>query len=245
MHNESEKNGPAAMRLLLVDDDAELCRMLTEYLTADGFAVDAVHDGQAGIDAVREAAARGRDFDAVILDITMPVLDGFETLRRLRAVASVPVVMLTARGDETDRIVGLELGADDYLPKPFNPRELAARLRAVLRRGARAGPSTAEPPLRCGDLVLDPGARSVYLDGSALAVTATEFSILETLVRDAGQVVSKADLSERALGRRWTPYDRSLDTHLANLRRKLGSGPDGEHRIKTLRGQGYLFVRGG
>lgn len=245
MHSEAQETDSSAMRLLLIDDDAELCRMLAEYLTGDGFAVDAVHDGQAGIDAVRTAAARGRDFDAVILDITMPVLDGFETLRRLRTVASVPVVMLTARGDETDRIVGLELGADDYLPKPFNPRELAARLRAVLRRGGRANPSAAEPPLRCGDLVLDPGARSTRLNGRELTLTATEFSVLETLVRAAGQVVSKADLSERALGRRWTPYDRSLDTHLANLRRKLGAGPDGELRIKTLRGQGYLFVRGG
>jgi len=211
MQNEQQIADDAVARVLLVDDDTELCQMLAEYLTADGFSVRAEHNGQAGIEAVQTAASQDREFDVMILDIMMPVLDGFETLRRLRAFSTVPVLMLTARGDETDRIVGLELGADDYLPKPFNPRELVARLRAILRRCRLTGSQsarTADAPLEVGDLSLD-----------------------------------RQDLSERALGRRWMPYDRSLDTHLSNLRRKLGPGADGEPRIKTIRGQGYLLVR--
>lgn len=248
MQSEKQENDGAVARLLLVDDDAELCKMLAEYLTADGFIVAAAHDGQAGIDAVQAAADQGSEFAVMILDITMPVIDGFETLRRLRAISTIPVLMLTARGDETDRIVGLELGADDYLPKPFNPRELAARLRAILRRcrltGPQPGGAIAEQ-LELGDLSLDRGSRTVRQHGRLLALTATEFAVLEVLGRAAGQVVTKQDLSENALGRRWTPYDRSLDTHLSNLRRKLGPGPNGEPRIKTIRGQGYLLVSSG
>jgi len=248
MQSEQQKAGAAAARVLLVDDDTELCQMLAEYLSADGFSVMAEHDGQAGIDAVQAAAEQGHEFDVMVLDITMPVLDGFETLRRLRAFTTVPVLMLTARGDETDRIVGLELGADDYLSKPFNPRELAARLRAILRRCRLTGAQSAqaaEALLELGDLSLDRGSLTAFYQGQPLALTATEFTVLEVLARNAGQVVTKQDLSERALGRRWMPYDRSLDTHLSNLRRKLDPGADGEVRIKTIRGRGYLLVRSG
>ncbi len=246
MQSGKQKPGSSVARVLLVDDDMELCQMLAEYLTADGFSVRAEHDGQAGIDAVQDASDQGHEFDVMILDITMPVLDGFETLRRLRAFSTVPVLMLTARGDETDRIVGLELGADDYLSKPFNPRELAARLRAILRRCRLTDSQSvlaAEAPLEIDDLLLDRGSLTVWCQGQPLALTATEFTVLEVLGLVAGQVVTKQDLSERALGRRWMPYDRSLDTHLSNLRRKLGPGADGEARIKTIRGRGYLLVR--
>lgn len=231
-----------AAQILLVDDDRELCAMLAEYLSADGFAVAAVHDGQAGLDALRVDQAH---FDVVVMDITMPVLDGFEALRQLRTFSSIPVLMLTARGDELDRIVGLEIGADDYLPKPFNPRELSARLRAVLRRvrPADADPGgAAEPRSRHGDLVLDAQARSLRIGATAIDVTATEFAVLSALVLAAGRVVGKEELSRQALGRRWMPADRSLDTHVSNLRKKLGPRRDGAPRIKTIRGRGYLFV---
>lgn len=248
MQLERQENDGTRARILLVDDDTELCEMLGEYLTADGFGVEAVHNGQAGLDSVAAAAGQDHDFDVVILDITMPLLDGFETLRRLRVVSTVPVLMLTARGDETDRIVGLELGADDYLPKPFNPRELAARLRAVLRRSRLTGATTggtSDKPLEIGGLTLERGSRTARFHGQPLALTSTEFAVLEVLGEAAGNVVTKQELSERALGRRWTPYDRSLDTHLSNLRRKIGPDQDGVPRIKTIRGQGYLLVRSG
>lgn len=210
--------------------------MLAEYLAAEQFAVTAVHDGQAGIEQVRN-----QYFDAVVMDITMPVLDGFEALRQIRTFSTVPVLMLTARGDETDRIVGLEIGADDYLPKPFNPRELSARLKAVLRR-ARQPADAGAAQLRFDDILLMPGSQSLQVAGQAVALTSTEYSMLEQLVRSAGAVVSKTVLSEQVLGRRLTPYDRSLDTHIANLRKKLGTASDGSPRIKTVRGHGYLLV---
>jgi len=243
MNSAEKQSVSAAARVLLVDDDRQLCDMLTEYLAADGFAVTAVHDGQAGVDALRDTD--GDTCDVVVMDITMPVLDGFEALRRLRTFSSIPVLMLTARGDELDRIVGLEIGADDYLPKPFNPRELTARLRAILRRARTPnGPASdeADRELRVGDLVLDGDTRSVCLNDIAIEVTSTEFAVLEALARARGRVVGKDDLSRQALGRRWMPADRSLDTHISNLRRKLGPSGDGGPRIKTVRGQGYLFI---
>ena len=222
-------------RVLLVDDDLQLCQMLAEYLKAEGYALATVHDGEAGV----EAASAG-NVDVVVMDITMPVMDGFEALRQIRKVSDVPVLMLTARGDEVDRIVGLEIGADDYLPKPFNPRELVARLRAILRR---VRPFTTESgQLVQGDISIEPGSRSLFRHGEPVPVTATEFLIAELLLRSAGEVVSKEELTEKALGRRLTAYDRSLDTHLANLRKKLGPADDGSPRIKTVRGQGYIFV---
>ena len=226
-----------AVPILLVDDDAELCAMLTRYLAPEGFVASAVHDGEAGV----TAALRG-DARIVVLDIGLPRLDGFEVLRRVRAASPVPVLMLTARGDDVDRIVGLELGADDYLAKPFNPRELAARLRAILRR-ARAGAGGSAPRrLAVGDIVLDPGDRSITRGGTALTLTATEFAMAEALLRQAGQLVTKEVLSEAALGRSWSPLDRSLDTHVANLRRKLGPDAAGNPRIRTLRGRGYQYA---
>jgi len=227
---------PTDDRVLLVDDDTELCEMLVRYLGQDGFRVAAVHDGEAAVVALRRAEP-----GIVVLDITMPGMDGFEALRRIRAFSAVPVLMLTARGDDVDRIVGLEIGADDYLAKPFNPRELTARLRAILRR-ARAAPASGDRRLVVGDVSLDPGGRTVVRAGQALAMTSTEFAIAELLMKDAGQVVSKDTLSAAALGRRLSPLDRSLDTHVGNLRRKLGPGPDGAPLIRTIRGRGYLYV---
>lgn len=174
-------------------------------------------------------------------DITMPVMDGFEALRQIRKVSDVPVLMLTARGDEVDRIVGLEIGADDYLPKPFNPRELVARLRAILRRVQMTSRETGR--IAQGPISIEPGSQSLFRNGEPVPVTATEFIIAELLLRSAGTVVSKEELTEKALGRRLTVYDRSLDTHMANLRKKLGAADDGSALIKTVRGQGYIFVR--
>jgi two-component system response regulator CpxR len=223
-------------RVLLIDDDVELCELVGEYLGGEGFEVEAVFDGQAGLER-----ALLRIHDLVILDVMLPGLPGFEVLRRLRESSSVPVLMLTARGEEVDRIVGLEMGADDYLPKPFNPRELAARMRAVLRRSA-AEPESASR-IAVDDLVLDLGDRSVSVSDRELALTGVEFSLLEVLLRSAGSVVGRDELSRSALFRRASAFDRSLDVHLSNLRRKLGPGPDGGERIKTVRGVGYQYIR--
>lgn len=226
--------------VLVVDDDIELCELVGEYLKSEGFEIEAVDNGDDGVERALSGA-----HSLVVLDVMLPGINGFEALRRIRAKSQIPVLMLTARGEDVDRIVGLEIGADDYLPKPFNPRELSARLRAILRR-VRApdmpADGSTESELRQGDLVLDRTARSVSIDGIAIDVTATEFAVLDTLVQARGGVVGKDELSKQALGRRWMPSDRSLDTHVSNLRRKLGSRGDGSARIKTLRGQGYLFL---
>jgi two-component system response regulator CpxR len=221
-------------RVLVVDDDAELCELLREYLQGEGFAVEAVGDGERGAAAALEGTA-----DLVVLDVMLPGLSGFDVLRRIRAHSTLPVIMLTARGEDVDRIVGLELGADDYLAKPFNPRELAARIRAVLRRGAAAGGPTV---VTVDDLELDAGARRVRRAGEAIELTGTEFSLLERLVRAAGTVVRRDALFREVLGRRAAAYDRSLDVHLSNLRRKLGPLPGGGERIATVRGVGYQYV---
>jgi len=230
-------------RLLLIDDDTELCAMLAEYLANEDFAVDMAHDGTAGLVQAREA-----EYDAIILDVMLPGMSGFDVLRELRQSQQTPVLMLTARGDDVDSIVGLELGADDYLPKPCNPRVLVARIRAILRRHH---PSPADDgddtePLSIGALVLEPGTRRALLNGKPLTLTSTEFSILEVLVRKAGQVVSKETLSEQALGRPLTRYDRSIDMHVSSLRKKLGPAgdpPAGDtpSPIHTVRGIGYQY----
>lgn len=235
------------MRILVIDDDWELCTLLEEYLEPFGFSVTSAHDGEKGFRALEEHA-----FDVVILDVMLPGRDGLDILRSLRAQSSVPVLMLTARGDDVDRIVGLELGADDYLPKPFNPRELLARLRALLRRthrmspheaGGRSGESaTPVNPVEIGDVLLFPATRTVLCRGEAVPLTTVEFNLLEALMRSAGQVVSREDLCLRVLGRKLQPYDRSLDVHVSNLRKKLGDPPDGGERIKTVRGVGYLYA---
>ena len=234
----------AATRVLIVDDDVELCELLSEYLRREGMEAQAVHDGEAGT-----RRAQSGEFAAVILDVMLPVIGGFEVLRRLRSTstsARLPVLMLTARGDEVDRVLGLEIGADDYLPKPFSSRELVARLRAILRRSqssAPAGESAPDGMLRLGDITLDASAREVKKNGARLDLTAAEFDLLEVLGRSAGRVVPREEIARRALGRPLLPFDRSIDVHVSNLRRKLGPGPDGAERIKAVRGTGYLFAR--
>jgi two-component system, OmpR family, response regulator len=227
-------NAVSSTQLLLVDDDAELCAMLGEYLAPEGFTVTSLHDGETGARTALTGA-----FDVVVLDVMMPRLNGIEVLRRIRVASSVPVLMLTAKGDDVDRIVGLELGADDYLPKPFNPRELVARLRAILRRGESASENT---PVNAGPLVIRPGERTADWRGEALDLTSTEFNLLEILARHAGHVVSKADLAEQALGRRLTRFDRSIDMHMSKLRNKLGLLDDGRSPIQTVRGMGYQLT---
>jgi len=226
-------------RILIIDDDTELCELLSDYLAAEGFAVEAVHDGESGAERVKEGA-----FCLVVLDVMLPKLNGFEVLRRIRSGSQVPVLMLTARGDEVDRIVGLEMGADDYLPKPFNPRELVARLRAIQRRAAAAPAEEGTPAdlLEVGDVVADPGARSVRCAGREVEVTSVEYSILEVLLRTAGKVISREDLSLQALGRRLNYQDRSIDVHVSSLRKKLGPADSGSERIKSVRGIGYLYA---
>lgn len=228
-------------RLLLVDDDVELCEMLTEYLVNEGFDVDVVHDGDAGL-----KKARAGPYELVVLDVMMPGRNGFDVLRELRARSLTPVLMLTARGEDVDSIVGLELGADDYLAKPCNPRVVVARIRAILRRAESRGPrdGDATPPesIKFNDVEMQTGSRTVIRQGEPVEMTSMEYSVLEVLLREAGRVVSKADLSQRALGRKLSRYDRSLDMHVSNLRKKLGPLRDGEERIKTVRGIGYLYT---
>jgi two-component system, OmpR family, response regulator CpxR len=222
------------VRLLLIDDDTELCSLLAEFLKGEGFAVDSAHEGHRGLDRALHGG-----YNLVILDVMLPGLDGFEILRRLRKESRLPVLMLTARGEDVDRIVGLELGADDYLPKPFNPRELAARVRAILRRY--------EPPeapgihVEVNGVALDPGTRQVSVDGQPVDLTTFEFDILEALMRGAGRVLSRDDLMESLYSRKATPFDRSIDMHISHIRRKLET-----HRplIKTIRSIGYQFMRG-
>jgi two-component system response regulator CpxR len=227
-------------RILVIDDDIDLCELLTEYLTTEGFVVEVVHDGETGA----ELALAG-DYALVVLDVMLPGINGFEVLRRLRAGSARPVLMLTARGDDVDRIVGLEMGADDYLPKPFNPRELVARIRAVQRRAAIVSPTGAAPgeALSVGNVTLDLGARTVHLSGDAVELTSVEFSLLEVLIRQAGQVVSREELSLQALGRELNAYDRSIDVHVSSLRRKLGALGEDIELIKTVRGVGYFYTR--
>lgn len=224
-------------KILLIDDDVELCQLVSEYLEGEGWSVTSVQDGRTGVDK-----ALTGEWDLVILDVMLPGLSGFDVLRRIRDGGRLPVIMLTARGEDVDRIVGLELGADDYLPKPFNPRELTARMRAVLRRTGEVHVGDGAE-LTVSDLHIDRGARSVSCGAAEVEVTGVEFELLEILVDQAGQVVTREELSRRALGRRPSPYDRSLDTHMSNLRRKLGPLQGGGERIKTVRGVGYLYVR--
>jgi two-component system, OmpR family, response regulator len=225
-------------RVLLVDDDAELGAMLGEYLLQEGFETTVVHDGERGA----EEALSGR-YAIVVLDVMLPRLSGVDVLRRIRGQSRVPVLMLTARGDDIDRIVGLELGADDYVPKPCTPRELVARLRAILRRavgGDEVGPSG---PISVGPLTLWPERRHAEWAGAPIELTGTEFNLLMLLARHAGRVVSKTELSEKGLGRPLARYDRSIDVHVSSLRQKIGTLKDGRSYIQTVRGQGYQLLR--
>ena len=220
--------------ILLVDDDTELSSMLGEYLAAESFSIDYAYDGKQGL----QKTLTGQ-YDAVVLDVMMPELDGFEVLRRIRSESSVPVLMLTAKGDDIDRIVGLEIGADDYLPKPFNPRELLARINAVLRRTQSDKQLGQKNHLQnIGALEINSSSRTALANGRVLDLTSTEFNLLHTLVKQAGDIVSKESLSEHGLGRTLEKYDRSIDMHMSNLRRKMAKHNLGS-MIITVRGQGY------
>jgi two-component system, OmpR family, response regulator CpxR len=227
--------------LLIIDDDVEFCRLISDYLEGEGFEVEAVHQAEQGVER-----ALSQEHALVVLDVMLPGFNGFEALRRIRARSSVPVLMLTARGEDVDRIVGLEIGADDYLSKPFNHRELVARIHAILRRTARMTTATglAAPSERLvvADVELDPGAHIVRCKGRPIELTGVEFSLLEALLRSAGRVVEREDLSRAVLGRRLQPFDRSLDVHVSNLRKKLGHMIGDVERIATVRGVGYIYA---
>ena len=225
-------------RILLVDDDIELCSLLNEYILSEGFSLTSVHTAEEGI---RQAISG--EYGFVILDVMLPGGSGFEVLRTIRKTSKIPVLMLTARGEEIDRIVGLEMGADDYLAKPFNPRELMARIKAVYRRLAPESKEISESGrISLNDITLDPRSQTVMRGNDPILVTTTEFSLLHELMRKAGQVVSREDLAAKALGRRLSLFDRSIDVHVSSLRKKLGKELDGCDRIKAIRGVGYLYT---
>ncbi|MCC4834432.1 response regulator [Shewanella sp. 1_MG-2023] len=225
-------------RILLVDDDAGLSELLAQLLELEGFDLTQAFDGQQGLDY-----AQNQDFDLILLDVMLPKLNGFEVLRALRTQKQTPVLMLTARGDEIDRVVGLEIGADDYLPKPFNDRELIARMRAILRRSALTQADSGEQDtISFGDLSLDQARQELYCNEQLIILTGTEFSLLHSLITQAGDLVTKEQLSETVLGKKLMPFDRSLDMHLSNLRKKLPERKDGRPRVKTIRGKGYIWI---
>lgn len=226
--------------ILMIDDDTGLCELVAEYLALDGFQFTAAHDGPQGL-----ALAQSGDFELILLDIMLPGMDGLSVLKALRTDCYCPVLMLTARGDDVDRIVGLELGADDYLAKPFNPRELVARIKAILRRVelTRTPQSEHNSTLALNGLVLNPNNRQLLCNEQLISLTATEFQLLEFLMRRAGEVVSKDELSREVLGKRLQMYDRSLDMHISNIRKKITPFCQTE-KIQTLRGSGYLFLLG-
>src|SRR5437867_5469883 len=224
-------------RILVIDDDVELCTLVGEYLAPEGFLVECAHDGKRGL----EAAVTGEHL-LVVLDVMLPGMNGFDVLRRIRGKSRVPVLLLTARGDDVDRIVGLEIGADDYLPKPFNPRELAARIRAILRR--TGSPETLEMVrVIVGDVEMETGARIVRREGNIVDLTAVEYDVLEKLLRAAGRILTREELSHQVLGRSSSPFDRSIDMHISNLRKKLGHRIGEADRIKTIRGIGYVYAQ--
>jgi two-component system response regulator CpxR len=227
-------------QILIIDDDVALCELVTEYLEPLGFKIATAHRGDLGVDrALQEHPS------LVVLDVMLPGLNGFEVLRKIREHSKVPVLMLTARGDDVDRIIGLEIGADDYLAKPFNPRELAARIKAILRRtqSDQSDQSTTPRTLNVGDVELDSGTRVVRRNGEPVDLTAVEFDLLSNLLRSAGRVVTREELSQSVLGRSPSVFDRSIDMHISNLRKKLGHKYGEVERIKTLRGVGYIYVK--
>jgi two-component system response regulator CpxR len=219
--------------LLIADDDTELCDLLRQFFETEGFDVRLAHNGRAALEEVAR-----QDVDLVVLDVMMPEMNGLDVLKELRKDSNLPVIMLTARGDDLDRILGLELGADDYVPKPCNPRELLARIRAVMRRSESSGTPNV---IEVDDLELNQGSRILTRNGEPVDLTSTEFSILQCLLQHGGSVVSKRDLYLSALGREPVAHDRSVDMHVSNLRRKLGPAPDGANRIETIRGIGYQY----
>lgn len=227
-------------RILVIDDDLRLTELLGECLRAEGFGVETAHDGEAGV-----AKALAGDYALLVLDVMLPRMSGFEVLMRIRPQSQIPVLMLTARGDPVDRVTGLQMGADDYLPKPFNERELVARIHAILRRTKAAAPVQVEDsPWLCevGDLRLDPRSREVRINGQPVDLTTVEFDVLRVLLASAGETVTREDLVRQALGRSFTVFDRSLDNHVSSLRRKLGPNSANAERIKTIRGSGYMYA---
>jgi DNA-binding response OmpR family regulator len=227
-------------RLLVVDDDRDLCHLVTQYLEPEGFTVSAAHTGNEGVKQGIEG-----DYELIVLDVMLPDKKGFDVLRDIRERIKTPVLMLTAKGDEFDRILGLELGADDYLPKPFNPRELIARISAILRRSgwqSESGAASRPPVITSGDIELDLGARSVSRSGETLKVTSAEFDLLRIFVESPGTVLTREALVEKVLDRRFSAFDRSIDLHISNLRRKLGRRKDGSERIRSVRVVGYLYA---
>jgi two-component system response regulator CpxR len=223
-------------RILVIDDDVELCSLVSEYLRPEGFQVESSHDGNSGL-----ARALSGDHTLVVLDVMLPRLNGFDVLRKMRDSSRIPVLLLTARGEDVDRIVGLEIGADDYLPKPFNPRELVARIRAILRRTRGKGEEPVPEIIRVGDVELDPATRSVQHRGKPVDLTSVEFGLLQVLLREAGRVVTREALVDEVLGRKFSPFDRSIDMHVSKVRKKLGDSGS-EDYIKTIRGAGYIFA---
>ena len=228
-------------RILVIDDDTELCALITRFLEGEGFAIDHAANGALGVEKVLSES-----YALIMLDVMMPGMNGFDVLRRIRSESRVPVLMLTARGDTLDRVLGLEMGADDYLPKPFEPSELAARIRAILRR-SKSGNQPAREPARIivADVELDTGTRTVRRNGNLMDLTTVEFDLLATLMKAAGNTVSREQLVRDVLGRNFSPFDRSIDTHVCNLRRKVGLLKDGTERIKGVRGTGYLYTSPG
>jgi two-component system, OmpR family, response regulator CpxR len=225
-------------RILVIDDDVELCSLVGEYLEPEGFQIESVYDGNRGL----ERALSG-DHLLVVLDVMLPGMNGFDVLRKVRNTSKIPVLLLTARGEDVDRIVGLEIGADDYLPKPFNPRELVARIRAILRR-TRSGEKGEPIPaiLRVGDVELDPATRTVMHNGQRVDLTSVEFNLLQVLLREAGRVVTREHLVDEVLSRKFSPFDRSIDMHVSKVRKKLGDSDTNTDHIKTVRGVGYIFA---
>jgi two-component system, OmpR family, response regulator CpxR len=226
--------------ILIIDDDVELCSLVTEYLASEGFKVEAVYDGERGLERALQD-----DHSLLVLDVMLPGMNGFEVLRRIRSSSSLPVLLLTARGEDVDRIVGLEIGADDYLPKPFNPRELVARIRAILRRTQEStgAPGSQVPEVvKVADVELDPATRTVHHAGKPVDLTSVEFNLLEVLLREAGRVVTRERLASAVLSRKFSPFDRSIDMHVSKIRRKLGDSDGGTEYIKTVRGVGYIFA---
>ncbi len=225
-------------KILLVDDDIALAEMIRDYLMQEGFEASMVHDGERG---VREALSG--NYAIAVLDVMMPDMSGIEALRRIRSESSMPVIMLTARGDDTDRIIGLELGADDYVPKPCTPRELTARIRAILKRTGAAKETGGSQAVKVGALEIWPEKRKAEWDGRSVELTSTEFNLLEVLARHAGQIVSKEELSRQGIGRPLMRFDRAIDVHVSSLRQKLGELPDGRSCILTVIRKGYMLIK--
>jgi DNA-binding response OmpR family regulator len=225
--------------ILVIDDDVEMCGMLAEYLQSEGLRVEAVHNGEHGL-----RRALSGEHSLILLDVMLPKINGIELLRRLRTESNARVLLLTARGEEVDRIIGLEVGADDYVPKPFSARELLARIRAILRRPETGPAANSRGPSRMvlGDVEMDKGTRSVRRAGSDVELTALEFNLLELLLRMAGQVVTRERVATAIMGRQLSPFDRSIDVHVSKLRRKLGPQPSGQERIKSIRSVGYIYT---